>query len=98
MVTRGRGERGTAGKPLDAGRATWREERGGSRKPLDAGSEAWRGERGTAGKPLNAGRATWRKERRQRETAGRRERGMEGGKQAAGKPLEAVGARGAQEQ
>ena len=37
-------------------------------------------------------------ERRQQETAGRRERGMEGGKQAAGKPLDAVGARGAQEQ
>lgn len=63
VVTRGRGERGTAGKPLDAGSEAWREER-----------------------------------RRQQETAERRERGMEGGKQAEGKPLDAVGARGAQEQ
>ena len=37
-------------------------------------------------------------ERDSGETAERRERGMEGGKQAAGKPLDAVGARGAQEQ
>ena len=51
-----------------------------------------------AGKPLDAGSEAWREERRQRETAGRREQGMEGGKQAEGKPLDAVGARGAQEQ
>ena len=56
------------------------------------------GRRGGSGKPLDAGSEAWREERRQQETAGRRERGMEGGKQAAGKPLNAVGARGAQEQ
>ena len=54
--------------------------------------------RGGSRKPLDAGSKAWREERRQRETAGCRGRGMEGGKQAAGKPLEAVGARGAQEQ
>lgn len=32
------------------------------------------------------------------ENAGCREQGMEGGEEAAGKPLEAVGTRGAQEQ
>ena len=45
MVTRGRGERGTAGKPLDAGGEAWREERAGSGETLDAGGEAWREER-----------------------------------------------------
>ncbi len=57
------------------------------------------GEEEAAGKPLSAGSEAWREERRrQQETAERRERGMEGGKQAAGKPLDTVGARGAQEQ
>ena len=67
-------------------------------KPLDAGSEAWREERRQRETAERRERGMEGGERRQRETAGRRERGMEEGKQAAGKPLDAVGTRGAQEQ
>ena len=49
------------------------------------------GRRGGSRKPLDAGGKAWREERRQQETAGRRERGMEGGEEAAGKPLSAGG-------
>ena len=57
------------------------------------------GRRGGSGKPLDAGSVAWREESRQRGnrwTQGEQHGG--GREEAAGKPLNAVGARGAQEQ
>ena len=83
-VTRGREERGTAGKPLDAGSEAWREERAGSGETAERRERGMEGGKQAAGKPLSAGSKAWREERRQQETAGHWERGMEGGEEAAG--------------
>ena len=63
MVTRGRGERGTAGKPLDAGSEAWWEERGGSGETAERRERGMVGGEEAAGKPLDAGSVAWREER-----------------------------------
>ena len=60
-------------------------------KPLEAWGARHGGRRGGSGKPLDAGGEAWWEERRQRETAGRRERGMEGGER---RQRETAGRRG----